>query len=165
MTPIHGRIRISKEGINGVLSGLYNDLYQYEQQLRMKLSRLLPSSSSSSSSSQLQQTPQHQHDNMTSRMNSSDYFNDFMNNKSNRNNDDYELDVKYCFLRHDISIELQLFHDLIIQETKQVVNLVDAPIIEDDDRANRIVAEETNHSSHTTKQKNMKKKNGYSSRR
>ena len=74
-----GRIRISGEGINGVLGGLHQNLLSYQAQVTNELERISVGGG--------------------------------------------PLDVKYCLLREDLSIESQLFDSLIVKETKTVISL------------------------------------------
>jgi predicted sulfurtransferase len=78
-----GRIRISAEGINGVLSGLFSSQKNYEASLINELERI-----------------------------------------SNKACDD--LDMKYCQLRTDLPVEVQLFDSLSVKETGQVVSLFES---------------------------------------
>ena len=81
---LQGRIRISSEGINGVLSGLYESLLSYESSLKEELKRISGNSACD------------------------------------------DLDVKYCRLRTDLSIESQLFDSLIVKETSHVIVLFES---------------------------------------
>lgn len=74
-----GRIRISPEGINGVLSGSLQELLEYQAETTRQL--------------QMEQ----------------------------------ELDIKYCLLRSDVTVESQLFFSLSVKATRQVVSLYDPP--------------------------------------
>jgi hypothetical protein len=96
-----GRIRVSYEGINGVLSGCVDDLKEYESKLREELanearaiSSLDADSSRNTISEAIQQTYEY-------------------------------LDIKYCHLRPDIPIKDQLFDSLNVKVTKEVVSLFD----------------------------------------
>ena len=80
-----GRIRVSSEGVNGVLSGLFPLQQQYERQVTAKLANAI----------------------------------------NHNNKESLDLDVKYCLLRDDLSIESQLFQNLIVKETKTVISLFD----------------------------------------
>jgi predicted sulfurtransferase len=84
-----GRIRISTEGINGVLSGRLHDLKHYEHGLGSLLCR------------------------MTDTYRSIDVL------------QPWELDVKYCHLRPDLTVESQLFPNWQVQMTNSVVGLMD----------------------------------------
>jgi predicted sulfurtransferase len=77
-----GRIRVSPEGINGVLSGTYLQLQEYEKRVVEELASLVDPS-------------------------------------------EWELDVKYCQLRRDLSVSEQLFDSLSIKATTQVVSLLE----------------------------------------
>jgi predicted sulfurtransferase len=89
--PLGGRVRVSSEGLNGVLSGLLVDLQSYETQLREKLVEMNSNTTGSSSSS----------------------------------SSSFELDMKYCELRRDLAVVPQLFTELLVQKTSQVVSLVE----------------------------------------
>lgn len=84
-----GRIRVSPEGINGVLSGTYLQLQEYEKQMVAELASLVDPS-------------------------------------------EWELDVKYCQLRRDLTVAEQLFDSLSIKATSQVVSLLE---LESDNRS------------------------------
>ena len=92
---LKGRIRVSEEGINGVLSGSKELLEKYEKDVKKKLSVNLARQSSNA----------HDH------------------NFSDERNSDFEFDVKYCHLRPDIPEESQLFETLSIKQTREVVSL------------------------------------------
>jgi predicted sulfurtransferase len=77
-----GRIRVSPEGINGVLSGTCLQLQEYEKRLVEELESLVDPSQ-------------------------------------------WELDVKYCQLRPDLSVPDQLFDSLSVKPTSQVVSLLE----------------------------------------
>jgi len=101
---LHGRIRVAKEGLNGVLSGTYSQLQQYETHIRQELQTMSTTAAGCSShSSHPPPLPLQKED----------------------DNDDWELDVKYCELRLDLPVSVQLFHSLSIKVTTQVVSLVD----------------------------------------
>ena len=70
-----GRIRVSSEGLNGVLSGYYSDLQRYQKETEQELSL------------------------------------------------EKKLDVKYCDLRTDLSVDSQLFTNLSVKVTREVVSL------------------------------------------
>ena len=98
-----GRIRIASEGLNGVLSGTLLDLQQYEIQLRNLLFQIYHNSTGG---------------------------NDGNETKPNTPTDvRWELDVKYCLLRTDLSIASQLFANLQVQMTDTVVGLFDKDMI------------------------------------
>jgi predicted sulfurtransferase len=77
-----GRIRVSPEGINGVLSGTHLQLLEYEKRMVAELASLVDPS-------------------------------------------EWELDVKYCQLRRDLTVAEQLFDSLSIKATSQVVSLLE----------------------------------------
>jgi predicted sulfurtransferase len=77
-----GRIRVSPEGINGVLSGTHLQIQEYEKRMVAELASLVDPS-------------------------------------------EWELDVKYCQLRRDLSVSEQLFDSLSIKATTQVVSLLE----------------------------------------
>jgi predicted sulfurtransferase len=85
---LKGRIRVSVEGINGVLSGRFSSLKDYERIVQLELQKL--------------QEPKEEEEEMS-----------------------IHLDVKYCLLRNDLSIEAQLFESLVVKETKTVISLCD----------------------------------------
>jgi hypothetical protein len=85
-----GRLRVSKEGLNGVLSGTYTNLLQYEAKLSEKLSK-------------------GSHDEAG-----------FTNSSGKLLLD---LDIKYCLLRPDLSVEAQLFDSLSVKPTPEVISL------------------------------------------
>jgi len=97
---LNGRIRLSLEGVNGVLSGTIQGLREYEFELR---SLLFP--------------PQ------------TDGPSDDNNIQNNSLRYGETLDVKYCHLRHDIpEKEKQLFDSLQVTITKDVVTLIDQAV-------------------------------------
>lgn len=104
-----GRIRVSVEGINGVLSGREGDLREYEFRLRREL--LLLSRDSNSISG--------------------DGAQDGVSRDVLCTDDNYEeatskwLDIKYCHLRTDVPVEKQLFDSLSVKVTREVVSLFD----------------------------------------
>jgi predicted sulfurtransferase len=77
-----GRIRVSPEGINGVLSGTHLQIQEYERRMVAELASLVDPS-------------------------------------------EWELDVKYCKLRRDLSVAEQLFDSLSIKATSQVISLLE----------------------------------------
>ena len=98
---LNGRIRVSSEGINGVLSGNRSQLIEYERSLHDEVARIL-----------------HEDTDIDDK------------NKANTNDDadvgddaSFDLDVKYCKLRPDIPEETQLFHTLSVKQTSFVVSL------------------------------------------
>ncbi|KAL7534042.1 hypothetical protein ACHAXR_006711 [Thalassiosira sp. AJA248-18] len=91
-----GRIRVSEEGINGVLSGAEKNLIEYEGRLRKELSRLV-----------------------------SDGDRNLEGHNKNEVPTAEWLDMKYCHLRKDIPIEKQLFDTLSVKITREVVSLIE----------------------------------------
>jgi predicted sulfurtransferase len=100
-----GRIRIASEGLNGVLSGTNIDLQQYEHQLRTLLYTITSSKDENIGSL---------HDNHATVI-------DDTSNVSVR----WELDVKYCKLRTDLTVQSQLFPKWQIQKTDTVIGLIE----------------------------------------
>ena len=82
---LKGRLRVSSEGLNGVLSGLQSALEEYQKQVEQKIN--------------------------------------------------VKMDVKYCYLRNDLSVESQLFDSLSIKATREVVSLYE-PTPQEIQRAN-----------------------------
>lgn len=79
---LKGRIRISYEGINGVLSGPYELLQEYERLVAQRLESVCQ--------------------------------------------ERIDLDLKYCSLREDLSLDSQLFDNLIVKKTQSVISLFDS---------------------------------------
>ena len=101
-----GRIRVSHEGINGVLSGSQENLKEYELQLRRELLSLFSTSNDD--------------------INLSTESNE--NNNNEREEEDPTsdwLDMKYCHLRKDVPTEKQLFKSLSVKITREVVSLIE----------------------------------------
>jgi hypothetical protein len=96
-----GRIRVSSEGVNGVLSGREIDLRTYDAELRNEFKRILYSDITSCSC--------------------------LGRNNSEEEEDPTKkwLDMKYCHLRKDIPDEKQLFDSLSVKITKEVVSLIE----------------------------------------
>ena len=92
-----GRIRVSEEGINGVLSGTVDALREYEASLRKELLQLVIDI-----------------DDETARCN------DDCDDPTAE-----WLDIKYCHLRNDIPMEQQLFDSLQVKITREVVSLIE----------------------------------------
>lgn len=91
-----GRIRVSEEGINGVLSGTEDALRLYETRLRRELLQLVVALDETTS-------PNECNDDLTTEW----------------------LDIKYCHLRNDIPVEQQLFDSLQVKITREVVSLIE----------------------------------------
>jgi hypothetical protein len=106
---LNGRIRVCIEGINGVLSGLEDNLRLYELLVRCELSRLCP--------------PGNEEEDRCVKQDDSDE-----EGEADDPTADW-FDVKYCQLRNDIPIDKQLFDSLSVKITKEVVSLIDKPTI------------------------------------
>jgi predicted sulfurtransferase len=95
-----GRIRVSSEGINGVLSGHIDDLNQYELKLRQEL---------------IKEVSVIDNDTVDSNEEKAAAMKQTYN----------YLDIKYCHLREDIPVKEQLFGSLNVKVTREVVSLFD----------------------------------------
>lgn len=106
---LNGRIRVCTEGINGVLSGLEDNLRLYEILVRCELTRLcrLPIIGTDDVDQCAKQNDEGEAEDPTA-----EWFH-----------------VKYCQLRNDIPTEKQLFDSLSVKITKEVVSLIDEPVI------------------------------------
>lgn len=106
---LKGRIRVSQEGINGVLSGKYEVLQIYEKIISCGLQKVLKGGEGDLVCS--------------SNKTASD-------KKEEEGNGDtiVDLDVKYCELRADLSVQKQLFDRLIVKSTKNVIGLFNQSI-------------------------------------
>jgi len=104
---LKGRIRVSQEGVNGVLSGKYEALQIYEKAITRALQKVVKDEASKSQGAVM----------VTD------------NNTDSNSNEDHakiiDLDVKYCELRAELPIQKQLFDRLIVQKTKHVIGLFD----------------------------------------
>jgi predicted sulfurtransferase len=87
---LKGRLRVSQEGINGVLSGQHSNLLRYEEALRHNLEQMTIIAE--------QQTADVSYK---------------------------DLDIKYCHLREDLSVDDQLFDYLKLIKTDHVISLLD----------------------------------------
>jgi len=96
-----GRIRVSEEGINGVLSGTEEQLHEYEHCLRKELMMLV------SDDQNLEEADSNEKEDPTVEW----------------------LDMKYCHLRKDVPVEKQLFDSLSVKITREVVSLIE-PVAE-----------------------------------
>ena len=96
---LKGRIRVSEEGVNAVLSGLLEKLYLYENIISRALQRVATEEK------------------------------DEKQNTTNDNEEDSDteinLDIKYCELRSELPVAKQKFDRLIVKETKNVIGLFD----------------------------------------
>ena len=102
---LKGRIRVAREGINGVLSGTMKNLRLYEHEATQ---HLRPQLQMTNYDSPLQAKTPSPSDNKKPQV------------------DDFQLDVKYCELRRELSVKDQLFPCLCIRVTDQVVSLVES---------------------------------------
>eukprot|EP00986_Skeletonema_menzelii_P000153 scaffold33_cov147-Skeletonema_menzelii.AAC.4 len=91
-----GRIRVSEEGINGVLSGTEDALREYEANLRKELMQLVVDIDQDDAETTGCDDPTAEW-----------------------------LDIKYCHLRNDIPMEQQLFSSLQVKITREVVSLIE----------------------------------------
>ena len=108
---LRGRIRVSPEGVNGVLSGRVGSLRSYERSVRMELPRRCVT---------------------TGAANAAD-AGDGVGGDGDGDRDDGEgegdigslvdLDVKYCRMRADVPVETQEFDSLSVKATREVVSL------------------------------------------
>ncbi|MGK3760600.1 MAG: putative sulfurtransferase [Bacillariaceae sp.] len=115
---LKGRIRISKEGVNGVLSGELIILQKYEELISNDIQQILIKSGGSKIRF------------ISSAVNDDDDDNDKDGIDNDNDIDDdmpptIALDVKYCQLRKELPIQEQLFDRLLIKETKTVISLFD----------------------------------------
>ena len=97
---LFGRIRISTEGLNGVLSGTRGALMEYECQIRDEIEGKF----------RIYHQNIHEGEDIALKYGQT-------------------LDVKYCHLREDIPQEKQLFDSLSVKVTKEVVSL-NEPLVE-----------------------------------
>lgn len=105
---LNGRIRISHEGVNGVLSGKHEILIEYEKKISFALQELSKNEEGVPACA----------DNQT-------IVDDDNNNKVKTI---VNLDVKYCELRPELPVQKQLFDRLIVKKTKNVIGLFDQSI-------------------------------------
>ena len=137
---LKGRIRVSTEGVNGVLSGTHETLRAYERAISTALQ--------APTRHQICEN-EHQHRNILPVMNARASTTDTCNPadgticildnnektkleeeaQNNVKDDNYtttiDLDVKYCRLRKDLPIEKQLFDRLVVKRTTNVIGLFD----------------------------------------
>ena len=107
-----GRIRVSEEGINGVLSGSETNLRKYESQLRLELIQLVGGDTTNS-------TDTHNGDtNIDESITQTEVVVDPTKEW---------LDMKYCHLRKEIPTDQQLFDSLSVKITREVVSLIEPP--------------------------------------
>ena len=104
---LFGRIRISKEGLNGVLSGTKYNLEQYEMKLRQEVA----------AASFINTTSEGERERERERYGET-------------------LDVKYCHLRNDVPVEKQMFTSVSVKITQEVVSL-NEPSVSDNKKNKR----------------------------
>jgi predicted sulfurtransferase len=152
---LKGRVRISPEGINGVLTGLVASLQDYERAFRAELHRLAeasmildchPEPKKKDSTTKKERNVMDSTMSTTTTTTTSTFTDDDACNGNDDDDDDDEddddddeqdkdydydyLDIKYCPLRRDLSIESQLFDTLTVKETNQVVSLFETDELE-----------------------------------
>lgn len=127
---LHGRIRLASEGLNGVLSGRHSDLLVYEERLR---TTLLQITAASKCATRIQRHFFPRLDDDTDGSvpinalggDAGGGANEVSDSDDEQLVSDWELDVKYCRLRPELSVAVQLFTELQIDRTSTVVGLVD----------------------------------------
>ena len=102
---LFGRIRISTEGLNGVLSGTVRDLKEYECQIKQEIEAKFRCQVNSNADGDTDTDGGH----ITEIGLELQYG--------------QTLDVKYCHLRKDIPPEKQLFNSISVKVTKEIVSL------------------------------------------
>jgi predicted sulfurtransferase len=121
-----GRIRVSKEGVNGVLSGKYEVLRVYEKTIAGALQEIAG-----------------EKEREKRKLQGGRILMENTNTTENNNKDDDEdddeiiridLDIKFCELRTELPIQKQLFDRLIVKETKNVIGLFDQSHQQDQQR-------------------------------
>jgi len=115
-----GRVRVSHEGVNGVLSGKYEILRIYEKTITCALQQALRKEERENRSPQGAMIITDAH---TNSENNSEYVDEIIN-----------LDIKYCELRAELPLQKQLFGHLIVKETKNVIGLFDQSLGQDQRR-------------------------------
>jgi len=122
---LKGRIRISTEGVNGVVSGSFNSLQRYEKRISIDIQRILLDEIQGEGEGDKKKKRLF----FSSATNDDDDDNDENENENGGDDGDDEtivaLDVKYCQLRKELPIQEQLFDRLIVKETKTVISLFD----------------------------------------
>ena len=108
---LKGRIRISHEGVNGVLSGEYETLRVYEK----RISRALQEAKRDR---EIEKGPVQELSTITDVADAND-------DEQEDGDETINLDVKYCELRAELPIQRQLFDRLMVKETKNVIGLFD----------------------------------------
>ncbi len=141
---LYGRIRISTEGLNGVLSGPATQLKTYEEKIHKKI----------------EQEFRHVVDEDVDERH-------FVVDGDDNDTLEYgqTLDVKYCHLRKDIPFEKQLFDSLSVKITKEVVSLNEGPIADGNNNNNTDIRKDptkikdSQNSNQPKKKKRSRKKN------
>ena len=117
-----GRVRVSTEGINGVLSGLESRLREHEAELRAELARVVIVAGGGGG------------DRGRRRRGGGEGGEGGGGGRDDDDDDDGDddedptagwFDVKYCMLRDDVPVEKQLFDDLSVKITREVVSLIE----------------------------------------
>lgn len=126
---LKGRIRVSTEGVNGVLSGTLETLRAYEHVMSMTLQEAAREQGGGEENQNTPFTILTQTTN-TSTFDTTDASTSIAYDEGQQNDKDNEatsidLDVKYCRLRKDLPIEKQLFDRLVIKKTKNIIGLFD----------------------------------------
>jgi len=120
---LNGRVRVSDEGINGVLSGSEKMLKKYEDDVRQHLRKgidMLDSSALDTSKNE---------ENNSQKIGNGESLISVEKQQSNMNQtfcieyDNFAFDVKYCHLRSDIPQNEQIFSSLSVKKTREVVSL------------------------------------------
>jgi predicted sulfurtransferase len=143
---LKGRIRISKEGVNGVLSGELTLLQKYEELISKNIEQIIVVNNDNNNKSSTHISNKKRF--ISSAVNDDlkdddDYDININTEDTNIDSDDIihtpttpttpttitpaiiALDVKYCQLRKELPIQDQLFDRLLIKETKTVISLFD----------------------------------------
>lgn len=120
---LKGRIRVSSEGLNGVLSGELEDLKLYEEQLREEVASLqkcvrIPKEEHISSEQQALPVPLGHSDSF----NLTDMKEEICHGMEKARYGE-SLDVKYCHLRPDVPLQKQLFDKLVVKVTREIISL------------------------------------------
>mmetsp|Transcript_15576 Transcript_15576/g.33014 ORF Transcript_15576/g.33014 Transcript_15576/m.33014 type:complete len:627 (+) Transcript_15576:42-1922(+) len=121
-----GRIRVSEEGINGVLSGTKDDLMAYEERLRRELNVLhLEGCVGDVSDDAHECSDPADSRELSDHILNGNKKNDFEKETAESDITSDWLDIKYCHLRTDVPVEKQLFNSLSVKVTREVVSLFD----------------------------------------
>lgn len=125
-----GRVRISQEGVNGVLSGKLEVLHRYEELITEDLRRILKSNENNSSNGRGRGRQRTVFISSATIDNNDDdasisVEDDDDDDATNDNDEKIALDIKYCHLRKELPIQDQLFDRLLVKETKKIISLFD----------------------------------------